>query len=76
MAERRAINVDLAALVREDGSFRTMLAWGDPVDVLEQTSTRVKVRTTDFVTQPDGSIEPAGPVPGYPHILGILPRMG
>jgi hypothetical protein len=58
MAERRAINVDLAALVREDGSFRTMLAWGDPVDVLEQTTTRVKVRTTDYVTQPDGSIKP------------------
>ncbi len=65
MAERRAINVDLAALVREDGSFRTMLAWGDPVDVLEQTSTRVKVRTTDYVTQPDGSIKPQD---GYGYV--------
>jgi beta-lactamase superfamily II metal-dependent hydrolase len=58
MAERRAINVDLAALVREDGSFRTMLAWGDPVDVLDETTTRVRVRTTDYVSQPDGSIKP------------------
>ena len=75
MAERRAINVDLAALVREDGSFRTMLAWGDPVDVLEQTSTRVKVRTTDFVTQPDGSIKPQDGY-GYVKRKATVPGQG
>ena len=75
MAERRAINVDLAALVREDGSFRTMLAWGDPVDVLEQTSTRVKVRTTDYVTQPDGSIKPQDGY-GYVKRKATVPGQG
>ena len=36
MAEAREINVDLAALTREDGTFRTMLAWGDPVSVVDE----------------------------------------
>ena len=58
MGEPRSINVDLAALTREDGSLRTTLAWGDPVEVLEETGTRVKVRATNYVEQPDGSIKP------------------
>jgi hypothetical protein len=58
MAEARAIAVDLAALTREDGSFRTMLAWGDPVSVLDEDSDRLKVEITDYATQSDGSIIP------------------
>src|SRR5215211_6843782 len=58
MADARVINVDLAALTREDGSFRTMLAWGDPVSVVEEDATRVKIGVTDYVEQPDGSILP------------------
>ena len=45
MAEARAIAVDLAALTREDRSFRRMLAWGDPVSVIDQDAQRVKIAT-------------------------------
>ena len=58
MAEERMINVDLAALTREDKSFRTMLAWGDRISVLEEQSTQLKVAITDFEEQPDGSVMP------------------
>lgn len=58
MSEERMIDVDLAALRREDGSFRTMLAWGDRVSVVEEQSTRLKVAITDFEEQPDGSVMP------------------
>jgi hypothetical protein len=58
MAEAREINVDLAALTREDGSFRTMLAWGDPVSVVDEDAKRVRVEVTDYAEQPDGSILP------------------
>jgi ribonuclease BN (tRNA processing enzyme) len=58
MAQARSINVDLAALTREDGSFRTMLAWGDPVSVVDEEPNRLKVEIIDHVEQPDGSILP------------------
>ena len=58
MAEARAIAVDLAALTREDRSFRRMLAWGDPVSVIDQDAQRVKIATVDYENQPDGSIVP------------------
>jgi len=58
MGEAREINVDLAALTREDGTFRTMLAWGDPVSVIDEDTKRVRVEITDYAEQPDGSILP------------------
>jgi beta-lactamase superfamily II metal-dependent hydrolase len=58
MAQARSINVDLAALTREDGTFRTMLAWGDPVSVVDEDTKKVKVEVIDYVEQPDGSILP------------------
>ncbi len=58
MAQAREINVDLAALSREDGTFRTMLAWGDPVSVVDEDAKRVKVEIIDYTEQPDGSIVP------------------
>lgn len=67
MAQARAVNVDLAALTREDGSFRTMLAWGDPVSVLDEDGKRVKVQVIDYVEQADGGILPK---PG----IGFLKR--
>jgi len=56
MPEQRAIAVDLAALTGEDGKFRTMLAWGDPVTVLDQDSKRLKVEVLGYATQANGSI--------------------
>ena len=58
MAEDFVINVDFAVLRREDGSPRTLLAWGDRVRVLDRTATKVEVEVTDFKEQPDGSIRP------------------
>ncbi|HVE67824.1 MAG TPA: MBL fold metallo-hydrolase [Solirubrobacteraceae bacterium] len=58
MAEARTIDVDLAALTREDGTLRTVLAWGDPVSVVDEDASRVKVETTRYVEQGDGSIVP------------------
>jgi beta-lactamase superfamily II metal-dependent hydrolase len=58
MAEERRINVDLAKLTREDGSFRTTLAFGDRVTVLEEESSRLRVGITNFEELPDGSVRP------------------
>src|SRR6478735_2310520 len=60
MAEQRAIAVDLADLTREDGSLRTILAWGDPVKVIGEhpDGKRLEVEITDYETQDDGSILP------------------
>jgi len=60
MAEQRAIAVDLAELTREDGSLRTILAWGDPVKVIGEhpDGKRLEVEITDYETQDDGSILP------------------
>jgi beta-lactamase superfamily II metal-dependent hydrolase len=59
MAEARAVAVDLARLTAEDGkTLRTMLAWGDPVSVLDEDEKRVKVEVVDYETQADGSIVP------------------
>jgi hypothetical protein len=43
VGEDFAINVDFAVLRREDGSPRTLLAWGDRVRVLDRTATKVEV---------------------------------
>ncbi len=50
--------MDLAALTRDDGSFRTMLTWGDPVSVIDEDAGRVRVEITDYIEEPDGSIVP------------------
>jgi beta-lactamase superfamily II metal-dependent hydrolase len=58
VAEDYAINVDFATLRGEDGKARTLLAWGDPVQMVSKTSTQIQVETTDWVTQADGSLKP------------------
>jgi beta-lactamase superfamily II metal-dependent hydrolase len=58
MPEERVIGVDLAKLTREDGSFRTMLALGDRVTVLEEETSRLKVGVANFEELPDGSVRP------------------
>ncbi|HXQ89788.1 MAG TPA: MBL fold metallo-hydrolase [Solirubrobacterales bacterium] len=58
MAEERAIAVDLAELTNEDGDPISILAWGDPVTVVEEDEKRSKVEILDFETKPDGSILP------------------
>jgi beta-lactamase superfamily II metal-dependent hydrolase len=35
-----------------------MLAWGDPVSVIDETPTRVRAAITDYIEEPDGSIVP------------------
>lgn len=70
MREERAIAVDLAELTDEDGKLLTMLAWGDPVTVVEEDEKRSKVELLDFETKPDGSILPTtrtGFIPRHPR---------
>ena len=51
------INVDLVDIWGEPGrkNFIRTLAWGDEVNVIEQVSTRIKVKTIRHVDQADGS---------------------
>ncbi len=57
MREERAIAIDLAAVTRaEDGELLRVLAWGDPVTVVEEEEDRLKVEFQRFVTEDDGSI--------------------
>lgn len=60
MTAARVINVDLADVyaTREKKGFVRTLAWGDEVEVVEETQNHVEIRTTRFETLPDGSIEP------------------
>lgn len=53
-----AIGVDLANVEDEHGRFVETLAWGDPVDVIESETRRVKVRVTRFRSLADGTIVP------------------
>jgi beta-lactamase superfamily II metal-dependent hydrolase len=62
MPARHLINVDLAKVFRSSdrkGRPLEVLTWGASVDVLQITTKHVKVKATDFVKQPDGSIKPA-----------------
>lgn len=61
MAKQMVINVDLADVFAQPGrkGFLHTLAWGDQVEVVETTAAHLKIRTTKFETQPDGSILPA-----------------
>lgn len=58
------VNADLAQL--RDGQKRllTTLAWGDRVEIEDDTNDQVKVAAWRFRTRPDGSIEPI-PTPGF-----------
>ena len=58
MADPFAVDVDLAALRREDGSLRSVLAWGDRVNVLSRDANRIEVEVTNWVTETDGSVRP------------------
>ena len=60
MSDEQVIAVDLASVYEtpeRDGLIR-ILAWGDRVEVEEVTEEYVRIRTTKFLTKPDGSIEP------------------
>jgi beta-lactamase superfamily II metal-dependent hydrolase len=58
------IGLDLVKVFDEHGELIATLAWGDPVDVIERETSRVKIGLTRFSTKPDGTIEP-NPVIGF-----------
>jgi beta-lactamase superfamily II metal-dependent hydrolase len=60
MGKQMVINVDLADVFAQPGrkEFLHTLAWGDRVEVLETTAAELRIRTTKFETQADGSILP------------------
>jgi beta-lactamase superfamily II metal-dependent hydrolase len=75
-----ALKIDLANVYSEarGGECITTVAWGDRVDVDEEgtTDTALKIRTTRFVEQPDGSIRPQA-TSGFirpPKSSGLKPR--
>jgi beta-lactamase superfamily II metal-dependent hydrolase len=41
---------------KNKANFKTVLAWGDEVEVLETTAAHIKIGLKDFKEQPDGSI--------------------
>jgi beta-lactamase superfamily II metal-dependent hydrolase len=66
MNGEQVITVDLASVyetAEKEGLIR-LLAWGDSVEVEEITDEHVRVKTTKFVEQQDGSIEPV-PTSGF-----------
>jgi len=56
------IAIDLVKIYRKAekkaANLRTVLAWGDEVEVLESTAAHIKIELIDFVEKPDGSILP------------------
>jgi beta-lactamase superfamily II metal-dependent hydrolase len=71
------IDVDLAKVWRtpQGTGFIRTLAWGDYVEVDEVTDRHVKIKTQQYVVQPDGSVR-AVPAAGYirpPKDRGITP---
>ena len=54
------IAIDLVKIYKttekKSSNLRTVLAWGDEVEVLETKATHIKIALTDFVNKPDGSI--------------------
>jgi len=58
MSEEHRVNVDLAFVRDDDGDLVTTLAWGDPLEVLSHTETKLKVRVTNYFHRADGSLEP------------------
>lgn len=72
MPAKHLINIDIARVFRsiDRKGLLDVLTWGAAVEVLAITSKHVKVRATDFETQPDGSIKPK-PIDGF-----IVPPKG
>jgi hypothetical protein len=72
MPATHLVNVDLAKVFRTSDrkGLLHVLTWGAPVDVVQITSTHVKVKATDFEKQPDGSVKPK-PIVGF-----IVPPKG
>ena len=60
MAKQSVINVDLADVFEQPNrtGFLHKLAWGDYVDVLETTSTHLRINTVKYEEKDDGSILP------------------
>ena len=60
MSTTAVINVDLADVWAEPGrkKFLRTLAWGDEIEVTNQTSKGVEIETVYFNEQPDGSVLP------------------
>jgi beta-lactamase superfamily II metal-dependent hydrolase len=60
MTGRCVVNVDLADLFAEKNrkGYLRSLAWGDQVEVLDETSTHLHVATVKFIEHKDGSITP------------------
>jgi beta-lactamase superfamily II metal-dependent hydrolase len=62
MNGEHAIGCDLANVYEETGEgleYRTTLAWGDRVELLDTSSTGFRVRVTRYLRQADGSVMPA-----------------
>lgn len=70
MAEEFALNVDFASLRREDGK-RTLLAWGDPVQVVGMDAKRIQAEVVDFVQQPDGGVKPVTSIGSLPRTIRV-----
>ena len=68
MPAGHVIAVDLARVYATDASgkkkLRRILAWGDPVEVLAVTASRVTVKLTDFEEETDGGFTPV-PLEGF-----------
>lgn len=56
------INIDLVKVYRtkekKKANLRTVLAWGDEVDVVESNANQIQIVFKDFTEKPDGSILP------------------
>jgi hypothetical protein len=57
---KQVIDTDLADVwaKRQRKGFVRTLAWGDEVEVVEETADFLRVQTVEFVKHPDGSILP------------------
>ena len=62
MPAQHLINIDLAKVKipvpGQNKSTTKVLAWGDPVELVEQKKDYVKVKFTVFTQQEDGSVKP------------------
>ncbi len=62
MNPTHVINADLVKIWTPgpDGKpvYRTTVAWGDPVEITQQSPDRITLNVTDYRTQPDGSVQP------------------
>lgn len=60
MPEHCVINVDLADVFAQPNRKKYLhtLAWGDYVEILETTATHLRINTSIYEKQPDGSILP------------------